>query len=467
MMKLSSPTQFLAIGIVLVLALSSGPAASDATPALAGAVTSLSPSTSLCDSSSQTCTLTPLADSYVNIGNPNLNYGASPSLLVESGIRGGNVSGTLEVSYLKFNLTAIPNGDGVLNAKLSLHLTAKSSTATSSIALYAVPDSSWGELTVTWNNAPPLSSSIIAVNKTVAVTGLNYTWDATNAFRQLTPALTLALVSQLNSGRDTFASKDSTQKPTLTIKYGPVTDKAPPTISGIGITPSVPTTEDLISVRGTVTDDTTISSVTLSYTLNSSSPITTPMSLLGNETYSATLPRQSSGSIMLIVVSAIDVAGFQQTAPPFSFTVQKPGYYYALQSKYNQLALAIQNMSSAFDSLQKNYTAIFQSNAANAALLSSLQTSYGKVQQQYNTLLDSYNSLNADSSSLKAKLGNVTASFAALSLQYSAAREALSRNSSVLSPLTAYAIGATILAAAVWALLAYVTVIRKRVRLRA
>ncbi|MGE0479287.1 MAG: DNRLRE domain-containing protein [Phycisphaerae bacterium] len=106
------------------------------------------------------------ADSFVSAGFPNSNDGASVQLRVQGGTSPRN-------AYVKFNLAGVRRP--ALFAKLSLRCLADGGGD-----VHLVDDTTWGELTITYNNAPPIgprlvtlpqapSDGTIAVDATAAV----------------------------------------------------------------------------------------------------------------------------------------------------------------------------------------------------------------------------------------------------------------------------------------------------------
>ena len=97
--------------------------------------------------SGSTLSLTPEADAYVLTSAGDTNFGLDSFLDVKNG--------TGKVSYLRFNISDYNSGDSVL-----LRLYAPSGG--SGIDVYAVDDTSWQELSITGNNAPPLGNFLVA-----------------------------------------------------------------------------------------------------------------------------------------------------------------------------------------------------------------------------------------------------------------------------------------------------------------
>ncbi|MEM3699768.1 MAG: DNRLRE domain-containing protein [Candidatus Bathyarchaeia archaeon] len=113
--------------------------------------------------------LYPTADSWVEAEYPNDNHGTDTSLRVKSNSR-------TRRSYLKFDLSSIPNGKSVISVKLYLYCTYADANPSVEIYVHETGDG-WTESTITWNNAPAVGASITSVS--VGGTGKYYCWDIT------------------------------------------------------------------------------------------------------------------------------------------------------------------------------------------------------------------------------------------------------------------------------------------------
>src|SRR5512146_2063588 len=115
----------------------------------AGAVTALlafliSPFSHVAAPAQATITFTPSADAYVSSAYPGTNYGTGTTLRVD---------GSPDVhSYLRFSVSGL-GGLPITKAVLKIYA---NSGSTSGLAAESVSDNSWGETTVTYNNAPAL-----------------------------------------------------------------------------------------------------------------------------------------------------------------------------------------------------------------------------------------------------------------------------------------------------------------------
>jgi hypothetical protein len=97
--------------------------------------------------SDNTYTFTPIADSYVNASSTSTNYGASTSLRVDGS--------PFVNSYLRFNLSGLSGT--VTKATLRIYA---NSASNSGIQAHGVSDTTWGEKTITYANAPAMSGVV-------------------------------------------------------------------------------------------------------------------------------------------------------------------------------------------------------------------------------------------------------------------------------------------------------------------
>jgi len=96
---------------------------------------------------SGTITFTPAADAYVTAAIPNTNFGASKMIRFDAN--------PVVNGYLTFNVQGL--SAPIANAKLRIYANSSSSKGCN---VYAVPNSSWGERTITYNNAPAPGNQI-------------------------------------------------------------------------------------------------------------------------------------------------------------------------------------------------------------------------------------------------------------------------------------------------------------------
>lgn len=101
-------------------------------------------------SAAATLTLAPTDDSFVYSFQPDTNYGTNP------GLAGGGVFNGAEqyVSFLRFDLSAVPASQTVTAASLNLFQFLGGGFAPIGASVYRVANDTWSEETVTWNTAP-------------------------------------------------------------------------------------------------------------------------------------------------------------------------------------------------------------------------------------------------------------------------------------------------------------------------
>lgn len=125
----------------------------------------------------------PEADTYVNSKKPDENYGTREYIIVTK------VNTTdVTIGYLRFNLTTLPSKNV---KKATLHLQVNNIDSETTIGVYYCSDVSWGETTITWNNAPPFSQKITEtrVNYT-----RDYSWDVTSEVQNVSKSGGFTLV---------------------------------------------------------------------------------------------------------------------------------------------------------------------------------------------------------------------------------------------------------------------------------
>jgi hypothetical protein len=91
--------------------------------------------------------LTPIADATVQAGSPSTNFGAATTLISDGQ--------PVTAAYMKFDLTALA-GKSITSALLRMKVTNGSSSIQS---LRLVPDTTWTELGITYNNRPLLAGA--------------------------------------------------------------------------------------------------------------------------------------------------------------------------------------------------------------------------------------------------------------------------------------------------------------------
>lgn len=168
----------------------------------------------------ETKTLEPKADSSVSSESPNFNVGRYYKLEVW-------VSFEERFSFLMFDLSEIPSGAVIEEAKLRLY-TSGDESKKAPISVYHCPSNDWTEDGITYNNKPSFSTTPIdTANVTNTFTW--YTWNVTGTVQSTVKATDkrLSLVLKADSqGWVEFMSKNSpfgqplgSDRPKLVVSY--------------------------------------------------------------------------------------------------------------------------------------------------------------------------------------------------------------------------------------------------------
>jgi hypothetical protein len=96
-----------------------------------------------------TYNLTPTDDAYVEVLQPDNNFGSSTRLATNF-----NFPSHIQFTYLKFDLSSIPSGEVINGAILNLYQVAGAGVGEAPVNAYRVPADNWTEGSVTWNNRP-------------------------------------------------------------------------------------------------------------------------------------------------------------------------------------------------------------------------------------------------------------------------------------------------------------------------
>jgi hypothetical protein len=169
-------------------------------------------------------TFSPMADATVRIKNPTRNYGSRSYLEVDASSK--------KIFYLRFNVTGLSGA--VVSARIQLECINRSSFGGT---IYGISDTSWQELTVTWDNQPGIDrpaqdalgavsvGDIVELDVTAVVTG-NGTYN-------------FAMDSDDNNGAD-YYSREGLNPPVLII----TTVAAEDTAGNESTAPTVTDTEE-------------------------------------------------------------------------------------------------------------------------------------------------------------------------------------------------------------------------------
>lgn len=138
---------------------------------------------------------------------PSTNYGTDPALQVS-----GSTTGFAKQMFVKFTVTGVPFGATNVTAQVKLR---SQTTASSTITVYSVANTSWSETAVTWSNKPALGAQLASISSETS--GQDAVWnvssvvdgDGTYAFGFASTATT----------DTTFSSGEGTNAPVLVVTY--------------------------------------------------------------------------------------------------------------------------------------------------------------------------------------------------------------------------------------------------------
>ena len=176
------------------------------------------------DSVTETINLSPVADAYVNSYHSDENEGDSSFLYVKN-----SEWGTSKLIFIKFHLSDIPADASIKSAQLKLR--AAVALDGGDVSAYYVPDDSWRELGLTYDNRPNISNTITYTEEGVT-SGSLCSWDITEdvleAFHDdklLTEAVMWENTTEY--GHIQFFSRESGWPPKLEITYTIPTSSTP------------------------------------------------------------------------------------------------------------------------------------------------------------------------------------------------------------------------------------------------
>lgn len=174
-----------------------------------------------------TFTFTPEADAHVRIRRANNNYGTATSMLVDN-------NPTTE-SYIRFNVSGL---DGLVeSATLRIFVEDTSSTG---FDVHSVTNNSWGETTITYNNAPAIGSVLDSSGSTSA-----NAWVDVDVTSYITGdgLVSFGVTTSSNQAID-FSSREGSNAPELVIETegsgSPTATPVPPTETPIPPTATSP-----------------------------------------------------------------------------------------------------------------------------------------------------------------------------------------------------------------------------------
>jgi hypothetical protein len=172
----------------------------------------------------QTLTLTPEADAYVYQSKSSQNFGTNTALRADGS--------PIMRSYLRFDLTNVSNT--ITRAPLRLYAQSSHSTG---YELPPVADTSWGERTITYQNAPAISDAVIGRSGRFA-SGQWTSVDVTSAVRPGTK-VSFAIVTSDPTQMNLASRETGSTAPQLVLEFAN-TNPATPTPATASPTPTAP-----------------------------------------------------------------------------------------------------------------------------------------------------------------------------------------------------------------------------------
>jgi chitodextrinase len=151
----------------------------------------------------QTMTLNPVADTYVDSSKPTATHGSATTLRVDGS--------PLVDSYLRFDLSAVP---GTITG-LTLKVQANSSSG-GGYAVRGVADNTWSESALNWNNAPPIGS--VDAGQSGAFSSNTLTSVDVSSLINGNGLLSMAMIG-VNGTAISFSSREGAVKPQLVVTY--------------------------------------------------------------------------------------------------------------------------------------------------------------------------------------------------------------------------------------------------------
>lgn len=152
----------------------------------------------------------PLSDSYVNINEPNANFGSAITLWAD-----GNPN---KKTYLKFDLGTMV-GKNIEKIYLRLQVSSKKyANSDANVNLKPVSDNTWTEENLTWNTRSITDEPIIASVSNLTQ-GETVSFEITNYLKSKSGRITFQIGMTNDNGAGFFSKESSGFKPRLLIQY--------------------------------------------------------------------------------------------------------------------------------------------------------------------------------------------------------------------------------------------------------
>jgi PKD repeat protein len=165
------------------------------------------------DNAVATVTISSVADAYVSSAKSTTNYGSATTLRVASG-------STIMNSYLRFDLSGLPGT--IQSATLRIYANSSGSTG---YDVYTVANSSWGENSITYANAPPMGST--SSGSSGALTGGTWTSVDLSGLAAAAQGGPLSIGLRTTGSQRSLASRETSTPPQLVIQLSSGSGGAP------------------------------------------------------------------------------------------------------------------------------------------------------------------------------------------------------------------------------------------------
>jgi hypothetical protein len=169
--------------------------------ALLLAIALLAPSGLFASDATTTVSLAPVADSWISSDNPSTNYGTNPTIRTD----GSPVSS----AYVQFDLSSLSGT--VTSAILQIHAGSGSGRG---VSIHSVADNSWGETTLTFENAP-VPDPTVGASSSGYSTGTTLQLDVTSLVTG--PGLVSFAITDNNNTARRFDSRESDHPESLVV----------------------------------------------------------------------------------------------------------------------------------------------------------------------------------------------------------------------------------------------------------
>jgi PKD repeat protein len=156
-------------------------------------------------------TFAPTDDAHTDSDNPTTNYGVEDVNYLDIKYMDYTyLDDHYEVTYLKFDLSSIPEGSTIKNAKINLYCWYMGSLASSVfVGIFSIPNTLWHENTITFANAPTSGGDLID-STFIFFSDTWVEWDVTSYIQNhIGEKVTFQLLTSTDTGSVSFYSKEN------------------------------------------------------------------------------------------------------------------------------------------------------------------------------------------------------------------------------------------------------------------